>query len=557
MSIRSLYYAAALLGMLLLGTAAFGQSTALNSPISVKMRQSDERLNMPVTVSADRIYLGELLEILAARTGVKLSMDNTDSFSGTLVACDFKQTPLADVMNALWSLVSCKEGLWEWRPTTRQGATGYALAPTPAAQGLADRLHRMLQEMFDAKIERMMPLALMSPQERKANIDAEMALHIQVGDDNSWSGLKLMAELLSPAQRSHVVRGEVVDIPLVALSREGRRAALAFEQSANGTGNARTPSDATQPPEFLRFSGNLLEELHGGNDLFVMLGLANQGSVSLHSIAHVGSISMDPAVFVAWILPSDLPTLPLETKPLENLVSLDATAPWSTAPRVDRHLAQLASTLEVSFAAVVGDFPADYTFNGIGQTPAQHFSHLWNMPRMMHKWREGILLLNYPDWFYGDPGRCPYETIKRLRTSMHKQNGLFSLDDVAGPVTTLTLWQLRRLGEEFPFFPGRDTSWAFQPTTAICALYRRYPKSLNERGIAADLRMQALLRDLKLQPSGATADEDVTAVRIIDVPNKYAPDVRHTYTLQLSTSKRSWIDAGAFRIVQGTPKTLP
>jgi hypothetical protein len=96
----SIHRVSAVLGiLLLLLMSALGQSPASNSPIDAKMRQSDERLNAPVSFSADRIYLGELLEALSAKTGVALSMDNTDSFSGILIACDLKQIPLADVMN--------------------------------------------------------------------------------------------------------------------------------------------------------------------------------------------------------------------------------------------------------------------------------------------------------------------------------------------------------------------------------------------------------------------------------------------------------------------------
>lgn len=71
---------AILWGLLILGKAACGQSTVDEAHPQNPLLQ-DARLKSSVSLSVDRIYLGDLLERLTAETKVGLSIDFSDRSS--------------------------------------------------------------------------------------------------------------------------------------------------------------------------------------------------------------------------------------------------------------------------------------------------------------------------------------------------------------------------------------------------------------------------------------------------------------------------------------------
>jgi hypothetical protein len=83
---------------------------------------------------------------------------------------------------------------------------------------------------------------------------------------------------------------------------------------------------------------------------------------------------------------------------------------------------------------------------------------------------------------------------------------------------------------------------------SLCALYRRYPKVWSEQGLRIDLKMQALFHESKLWPIWLEADEEVTALGVVESPYPDAVNVHRTYTLQATTSKQRWRDVDLFQI---------
>jgi len=557
-------------GLLLLAVSSFAQTSSTTSPIHVKMRQADARLDTPVTLSADRVYLGELLEMLSSKTGVALSMDTNDSFSGILIACDLKQTPLADVMNALWSLVGSKNGLWEWKADVGQAPTRYSLRPTLNARKLGEQLHKAMQASFEAQAESMVQMAFLTPEDRKANAD-RFAASLGMDDLGKakqystifdlpqwWAVMRLFANALSPDQRTQVLRGAKIAIPLSSLSGEDLHTAQVMLYRP----------DAISPPDAFyfcvaRFKCNFTETIL-------------QFDVQVEGVKHFtpeGSYFMTTMrdriqyLYEDWILPGDLRTMEVDTHSLTTLAAARPDAIWNKAPLLDRTIAQLAATEQVSFVAVVPEYSFDTVPNAFGKTLTEYFTELWTMPGLMHKWRENVLLVTTPTWFYGDEAQCPYGTIKHVRAALQKQDGMLSLADIAEPITTLRTEQVDYLTEEFPFSGGRKVEITGasrrvveplpQAMLSLCALYRRYPRVWREQGVLIDLKMQAFLRAAKLWPTWLEPGEEVNALRIVDSPDSDSAGLRHTYTLQALTSRQKWRDVDAFSIVRITPKTQP
>lgn len=479
----------AVFSMLLLLPASFGQKLAPASPIDAKMRQMDARLNATVSFSADRIYLGELLEILSDKTGVALSMDNADSFSGIVIACDLEQISLADVMNSLWSLVGSKNGLWEWKADTRLTPIRYFFRPTLNARNLAARLHQALQEKFEAQAELMMRLAFLSSQTRQAQAEdirnamggeetrmAQSTLEQYLAEEEVWAGMRLFASLLSADQRMRVLHGEKIDIPFSSLSRENRQSVLTLERNNSDT---------------IYFSGDPdTISVHPHNTWVIMVGFeGDSGSdggrfSSSGSSFAVSTNDQNPGIFADWILPGDVLTIDAETLPMKPLAASDRKGVWNSAPQTEQNLVQIAATAGGSFLAVVPAEPSDISVLPPSRTPAQYFSEIWHWKIQMHKWRSGILLAHYPTWFYGGEGRCTYALVKRLRASVQKKQGLLSLEDIVEPITTLSAAQISGITTDFPFTGGTILTIGethVQPMTALCAFYQRYPKALSER----------------------------------------------------------------------------
>lgn len=560
MVVSSLKRITTVITMLFFLTPVLGQAPPSESPVNLKMRQIDARLNAPVTFHADRMYLGELMEALSLQTQVVLTIDDADSFSGVRITCDLKQIPLADVMNALWSLVGFKNGLWEWKSDSKQSPAHYYFHPTQNARNLAERLNREMQEAFEAQAELMIRMASLSPVERQASADklaasmllddtavAKNYVDPKAGLDQFWAAIRLFANIVPPEARTQIFRGETVYLPLSSLSADDRQLALKL----GGRTKVVVTDGVRQEiaPDTIRFRSTRYIGNH--KDISMHMFISVGGKEGFQGMSYFGMLTFGllPRAYASWILPHDLRILDIDRHPLNTLVSFKQEDIWAATPILDHDVAQLAATEGVSFLAVI---PEDVGFQmprAFGKTPEQYFAELWkDEPYLMHKWRDGIMLLSYPTWFYGDDAQYAYGTVKRLRKSLKQQDGLLSLKDVAEPATTLKQAQLKRLSEEFPAFQNAPLM------APVCDFYRHYPKSQSDNGITVDLKIQAFLTDSKLWPTALEDNERVTAVRILDVQKILPTDGRHTYHLQLLTSKHTWRDIAGFWIVRIPPK---
>jgi hypothetical protein len=220
----SIQRVSAIFGILLLGTAAttaFGQAPAAETSINLTMRQRDGRVQTPVSFSADRMYLGDLLKTLSQKTVVSLAMDAADPYSGVEITFDLKGTPLADVMNALPALVGTKKAGWEWSVDTTKTPTLYTLRTTPAVRTEPDRLARMRQETFERLSDLIILMASMPPEEREVNrqklhsgmiienrVETDPARAVLAAKNNFWGGIQLYGDVLSAEQRARVLHLE-------------------------------------------------------------------------------------------------------------------------------------------------------------------------------------------------------------------------------------------------------------------------------------------------------------------------------------------------------------
>lgn len=200
---------------------------AVSSPLSKAMRAEDPRLEKRVTISAPHIYVGELLEEWARQTGVNLLASDRDGASGEQVTVFLRDVPLAQAMNALYSLVSYQQAAWHWSRSSdpaKPGEFRYQLLRPAAARHLSDRLRSQVQEDFEAQADTLLNALKMTPEEQKeaARRDPDVAMLMQ--DKRLAAGLSAFAAVLSPEARQRVLRGaeqpqvKVSDLPEAARS---------------------------------------------------------------------------------------------------------------------------------------------------------------------------------------------------------------------------------------------------------------------------------------------------------------------------------------------------
>ena len=565
------------LGLLLLTVVVSGQTVAVEPPIDRKMRQADVRLNAPVSLSADRMYLGELLENLSAKTHVALSIDENESFSGVPITCDLKQLPLADVMNALWSLLGSQNGRWEWKADLGETATHYTLRPNAAVRNTLERSKKAMQAALEAQADRMVTMAFLSPEERKAageSFAASVAkenpalarTYFARYDDSEehWNAVRLFADVLTPDQRRRTLRGEKIDIPFAALNAEYRQLVLSMMNreliGRDYIGLFRPLSEedlrpaipGTQREPFLgtiHFEIDRSSADYKTSSLILFISVLGIGSGSGHGLFGVPASGLFSRFLGDWIISGDLPTLDVDTHPLPILASFRREDIWTTTPLLDYNIAQLAATEGVSFMAVLPVYNDVQMPSALGKTPAQYFAEMGKSgANLMHKWHDGVLLVQHLPWFYGDEGQSPYRIIKHLRARLRSQRGKLTLDDVIEPAVTLNGRQLQRLGEAFPALEQGGGM------TPVCLFYKRYPASLSEQGVPVDPNMRAFLQASKLWPTALKASERVTAIRLQDSTEIWSSGTFHVYRLQFTTDYRKWSEIYVLRILLAPPK---
>jgi hypothetical protein len=537
------------------GGIAQGQELPSQKIIDVKMRAADPRLDTPVTVDVDRAYLGEVLEKVSVQTGVSVSIPAEDLYSGVPITCHVKNIPLANFMNALWSLVGFSKATWQITPAAQHQPPGYQFLPTASSRALSARLDRETEVLTANLIALLLKMHAMTPKERQANMhnlsqamlrDNDAMAKTYVEDSTAsahfWSMIGLFATVLTPDQQAQVLKGETISVPLNHLDADTQAMLLAttahYYTEVNGVRTEKEPSDT------VRFSTDHAfgKKKHMIADLCIGIGTGQRFTTS----NFLGGIEFGLAaiVYEGWILPGDLRHAEPEKQTVGTLPDLSQNILWGHVAPFDLLLAQLADAQHVSYIAVVPDDAKEQVQVSVGKSARQCLDDLKLHSSLMHKWRDGVLLFNYPVWFYGDDAQFSYAVIKPLRESRQRNaNNPLTLPDIANAVITLNDVQMKRLAQEFPQIDNN------KPKRPIFVFYKKYPRVLSEEGVAVDLIMVATLKELNLMLPLAETDS-LQRMRIIEKADPRINDGRRLYRVQIQTAKqKEWRQVGDVSIL--------
>jgi hypothetical protein len=434
-----------------------GQCADTDGSITATARADDARMERKVSVSGERVPLGELLEELSAGTGVVVRINERDVLSGIPILVTLKEVALADAMNAIWSLLSYPKAPWRWEIEGIKGKYIYTLVPSFAAHQFSARLKAEIQRQFEEHAAVMLQIAQLSPEERKTRIkDMTHSVLLAgdgyakawIADELPWAGLRTFAQSVSPDEMAQVLRSEKqVTLPISKMSEEGRafvKSAMARAHSSV-TGQDGVVTIPPEPENITIVTGAFLGEVTIAPGLYIYLngaGLSYMGGPAL-------DLGVQNSLGKQWQLPGDAEDDALETRSLTKPVNeprqpvADPTqGGLNETYAISLGLQQLAAATPLSVLALLPDGQGQAPGAPYGMTAKAYLDSMKVQSKVNRKWRAHVLLLCNPLRLLSEDVNVPYRCLKHLTHSGVRRTNFLSLADLAEIQATLTNRQL-------------------------------------------------------------------------------------------------------------------
>lgn len=204
---------------------------------------ADPRLEQPISLRRDRIYLGELLDYLSDQTNVPVTVsDRWGPMSGYELTVSLRSRPAREVMEAVRRLYSTPPDRWIWSRTERDDP-GYLLLPSLSCNALrearASFSERYLIEEFDKRSR----FYKLPPQQRDQLAQRDPML--KAANDSRNLGFHSFMEGLSQADVLSIIRGQPLRMPMERLTPSQREFVVSEFRRANllGKPGVKQPSD--------------------------------------------------------------------------------------------------------------------------------------------------------------------------------------------------------------------------------------------------------------------------------------------------------------------------
>lgn len=476
-------------------------------------RKRDSRLEKPVSLLTPRIYyLGELLEELSRQTGVVLTAGDKDEAAGELVMVRVPKAPLADVMNALWSLVSYQHAAWDWdlvpentSGSTPTGRVAYRLVRPRAAQLLGAKLRHQVQQDFETEAMNALDNLGKTSEELK-ELEKKGKTPEYIGRKRTLSNQEGFAETFPSLEtRLRLLRdNEPVKVPVEQL---GERA-QAYVQSEMAFKRGLDPTLKFPEPTHVQFG----RKEFPGNITPSLVVLIGDGR-SMEGYSCFGGTPTEKrwrqTMAAEWLLDGDAAEDPaLETRVTVPEKGSAVKVPSGFMVGPESRLWQIAEGASLPFMVRLPS--SDTSDRGSPYTLTVRAA-LKKIDPLQTKWRNRIMLVSDPSWFVKETeqDRVPWSVVKKLREAEVADNdGLLPLAALANAAHDLRAEQLQRLTGEFPVMSHVATwqNWFVQMARTPNLIQR-----LQTPG-GVPIQKMSVLTTAKL-PTNVSADQ-VAAVRL-------------------------------------------
>ncbi len=175
--------------------------------LSPALQKEDPRLQSLVTVESPHLYLEELFRLLSSQTKIELHSNVLDDASGVAFAVSFKNKPLVQVLNAIWSAVSYKSSDWEWEREGKPGDYRYRLVQPRTHKFTSNDLQELAQQEFERQLRLLIPATKMSADEKAELKKQEPELAPSLDNPQKMKGLSLLTDLAGTQALVEMLRG--------------------------------------------------------------------------------------------------------------------------------------------------------------------------------------------------------------------------------------------------------------------------------------------------------------------------------------------------------------
>jgi hypothetical protein len=469
--------------------------------------RQDPRLEKRVTIAEPRVCLGDLLEKLAAQTGVSLSAgDRGDDAGDPEVTAFVTGARLRDLMSAVWSLVSHRGAEWHWHREGKPGAYRYQLQRPAPARTFAARFRQHVRERFEGEVATLLA-AVNAPPDRAATIAAtDPAAARAFRNAMTRAGLRAFSLAFPPELQLRILRGDAApQVSVGDLSSDARASVhLAFVQV-----NQLNQGRLTEPV-------SISAGVHPSSDQLAPMLIMGIGGPGAYSYAGGRPLEeeFEKELDRLWMLPGDENDDPASARafrpPEEHAPEKPELLPSQRRVRDMSHDAPLSV---VALLPRRENIRSEYPPPPPPKTVAEVLKKLRDEPPYLRaKWRHGVLALNYPGSILDEEEYVPWPMVRRLRAAEKREGWEPSLDEM-GAASTLTEKQVQRLADAFGYM-GAVVKWQ-----GLFRVYHQFPDAAAQLVSEAGLPVTGLLPAFQRVPDPSLLklieSGDVAAVRFV------------------------------------------
>lgn len=552
--------------------------------LDVAALKQDKRLEKPVSLSTGRMPLKAVLDQFAAQTGVALTIDARDPSSGYPLLVECSQVPVGKMMNALYGLFSVQGGEWTWEQAGQAGAYTYAFHETLRAKHRTDTYHRLTDKLLNNYLARLRQLAPMKMEERKAHraelkkalyVDNDAQLNFFFESEGFWHQANFFLNALTPEQQESVLHGVSTPVLLHTLRPDvydfyHRNYLLQNRGTRAADGTRRLVPE----PESVSFY--LSKPSRSQDDLAPKIYMSEANiALSWMGTGHL-EFGVRDALKRAWMLEGDRMTDPASRTVVVETQDTEATRQdkdkdkaqeelikraMESVPQQRPHrapgsrlrfcLEQVARGSSTPMLALLpGDDQSRYT-PPIGRPVQEFLDRLeGNYKSYFYKWRDGLLLVNYPYWFT--------ETVPVLSYTL-----LHSLHPDKRSHVPLTEWAalMRGISDDQAQWFAANNSISNLKQLRPCLLFAaEYPRILHPEGDSIDYETIQRLQSVSVLPFSASLSQQQTRVRVREEAANNLPQIASWLRLEAyNAERRKWerLNSIALPLYSDTPAQEP
>lgn len=453
--------------LLFLSIVLFSTPQAFSQTIDPEIAAKDARLQKKVSFFADRLFLFDLLAELQQQTGVTISVDSEDPFSGLPLMVSLKANTLQETLDALWSVLSYRNAQWKWQVRGEAPNFRYHLLRTPRAHEVSALWKRKAQEAVTKQVIAIIEASRLSPERRKSTLESfstgeykfpkEYIEYLRGKDSEPfWTKVRSISDELTTDEIRDVFNG-------MTINREFSKLPETFQRMIASRVRG---IDYDKEKDSLRVE---FKPIQNSTSRFAfttdMLMLVRRQDRSSTGPSVFSTMFVEGAIWnqIAkdWLHPNEKLSSPYE----ERLLGTAKTAQIGETPNpteatlhprqtnaVVAALSPIVRDSEFAFIGVPLEITTLEASNSDKKTLKEHLQYIAGQMNFnaYFKWNERFLMMNHPLILLSESARIPQKVYVNIRSDVRSNQGFISIPmliDTARNTTDL-LWS--ELEQEYP-----------------------------------------------------------------------------------------------------------